>query len=226
MMDVLIAEDEEALANSVRRVFERRGHHVETAATGQDTLKALEKRPFSLLLLDWGLPDVDGLVLIARLRQAGRTVPVLMLTGRDKTDDMVRALDAGADDFVAKSDTPLDVVVARAEALHRRACYPAAPRRVDAGGIVVDEGAKTVHVNGEPVELAPSELRILTILAASLGRIVSRAELVSGCWGELASVSDNALESVVKRLRKKLGTEAGRLQSVRLRGYVLVEPPP
>jgi DNA-binding response OmpR family regulator len=83
-----------------------------------------------------------------------------------------------------------------------------------------------VHVNGEPVELAPSELRILTILAASLGRIVSRAELVSGCWGELASVSDNALESVVKRLRKKLGTEAGRLQSVRLRGYVLVEPPP
>lgn len=225
-MDVLIVDDEEVLAKSVRRVFESRGHHVEVATTGQDAMKALENRAFSLLLLDWGLPDIDGLVLIARLRQAGRTIPVLMLTGREKTDDMVRALDAGADDFVAKSATPLDVVMARAEALHRRACYPAAPRRVDVGGIVVDEGTKTAHVNGEVVELAPSELRILTILAASLGRIVSRAELISGCWGELASVSDNALESVVKRLRKKLGAEAGRLQSVRLRGYVLVEAPP
>ena len=166
---------------------------------------------------------MDGVALVAQLRRAGRTIPVLMLTGRAGTEDVVRALDAGADDFIAKSDAPVDVLLARAEALHRRACYPAAPRRVDAGGILIDEGAKTVHVNGQLIDLAPSELRVLTILGAGMGKIVSRAELVAACWGELASVSDNALESVIKRLRKKLGAEAQRLQSVRLRGYILVE---
>ena len=222
-MDVLIAEDEEQLAVGVKRVFERRGHRVDTCANGQDTVRALESRSYSLLVLDWGLPDMDGVALVTQLRRAGRTIPVLMLTGRAGTEDVVRALDAGADDFIAKSDAPVDVLLARAEALHRRACYPAAPRRVDAGGILIDEGAKTVHVNGQLIDLAPSELRVLTILAAAMGKIVSRAELVAACWGELASVSDNALESVIKRLRKKLGAEAQRLQSVRLRGYILVE---
>jgi DNA-binding response OmpR family regulator len=222
-MDVLIAEDEEQLAVGVKRVFERRGHRVDTCANGQDTVRALESRSYSLLVLDWGLPDMDGVALVTQLRRAGRTIPVLMLTGRAGTEDVVRALDAGADDFIAKSDAPVDVLLARAEALHRRACYPAAPRRVDAGGILIDEGAKTVHVNGQLIDLAPSELRVLTILGAGMGKIVSRAELVAACWGELASVSDNALESVIKRLRKKLGAEAQRLQSVRLRGYILVE---
>ncbi len=222
-MDVLIAEDEEQLAVGVKRVFERRGHRVDTCVNGQDTVRALESRSYSLLVLDWGLPDMDGVALVAQLRRAGRTIPVLMLTGRAGTEDVVRALDAGADDFIAKSDAPVDVLLARAEALHRRACYPAAPRRVDAGGILIDEGAKTVHVNGQLIDLAPSELRVLTILGAGMGKIVSRAELVAACWGELASVSDNALESVIKRLRKKLGAEAQRLQSVRLRGYILVE---
>jgi DNA-binding response OmpR family regulator len=202
-MDVLIAEDEEQLAVGVKRVFERRGHRVDTCANGQDTVRALESRSYSLLVLDWGLPDMDGVALVTQLRRAGRTIPVLMLTGRAGTEDVVRALDAGADDFIAKSDAPVDVLLARAEALHRRACYPAAPRRVDAGGILIDEGAKTVHVNGQLIDLAPSELRVLTILAAAMGKIVSRAELVAACWGELASVSDNALESVIKRLRKK-----------------------
>jgi two-component system OmpR family response regulator len=222
-MDVLIAEDEEQLAVGVKRVFERRGHRVDTCANGQETVRALESRSYSLLVLDWGLPDMDGVALVTQLRRAGRTIPVLMLTGRAGTEDVVRALDAGADDFIAKSDAPVDVLLARAEALHRRACYPASPRRVDAGGILIDEGAKTVHVNGQLIDLAPSELRVLTILAAAMGKIVSRAELVAACWGELASVSDNALESVIKRLRKKLGAEAQRLQSVRLRGYILVE---
>lgn len=222
-MDVLIAEDEEQLANGVRRAFERRGHKVDTCFNGQETFKALENRTYSLLVLDWGLPDIDGLALLTKLRQSGRTIPVLMLTGRSGAEDLVKALDAGADDFIAKSDAPVDVLLARAEALHRRACYPASPRRVDAAGIVVDEGAKNVTVKGRNVDLAPSELRVLTILAASMGRIVSRAELIAACWGECASVSDNALESVVKRLRRKLGNESARLQSVRLRGYILVE---
>ncbi len=223
-MDVLLTDDDPQLLAGVQRVFERRGHTVDTSTTGSEALALLEKKTYALLVLDWGLPDVDGVDVVARIRERGRTLPVLMLTGRNSSEDLVRALDAGADDFITKAEAKVDVLLARAEALMRRARYPAAPRRIEAGAIVLDEGTKTVLLNGKQIDLAPSELRALAILASQMGKVVSRAELCAGCWGEGVEVSDNALESIVKRLRKKLGDEASRLQSVRLRGYVLVGP--
>ncbi len=222
-MDILLSDDEPQLVSQVRRMFEKRGHRVDTRGSGVETLDALEAKGYSLLVLDWGLPDIDGVEVVSRLRQQKRTIPILMLTGKDEAEDVVRALDAGADDFVTKGDVKADVLVARAEALFRRSQYAPSPRRIEAGPIVVDEASKTAFVSGEPIDLAPSELKVLAVLAASLGRIVTRAELVAACWGEGVNVSDNALESVIKRLRKKLGREAERLQSVRLRGYVLVD---
>mgnify|MGYP003871762743 CR=1 FL=1 len=223
-MNVLLTDDDPQLLAGVQRVFERRGHAVDTCSTGTEALALLDKKTYALLVLDWGLPDVDGVDVVARLRERGRTLPVLMLTGRNTSEDLVRALDAGADDFITKADAKVDVLLARAEALMRRANYPAAPRRIEAGSIVLDEGTKTASLNGTPIDLAPSELRALAILASQMGKVVSRAELCAGCWGEGVEVSDNALESIVKRLRKKLGEDANRLQSVRLRGYVLVAP--
>ena len=225
-MNVLISDDEPKLIAQMQRVFEQRGHHVEAVATAADTLQSIGQRSYSLLILDWGLPDMEGLDVVAKLREKKRTIPVLMLTGRSDSEDVVRALDAGADDFVTKSDVNAEVLVARAEALVRRSHYAPSPRRIEAGPITVDDASKSAFLSGEPIVLAPSELKVLAVLAASVGRIVSRAELVSACWGEGAVVSDNALESVVKRLRKKLGSEAERLQSVRLRGYILADTLP
>lgn len=222
-MDVLITDDDPQILEGVRRVFQRRGHLVTTAATGMDALKALEDRSFDLVVLDWGLPDLEGVELVERLRAAGKTVPVLMLTARSEQEDLVRALDAGADDFIPKQAARPDVLLARAEALARRAQYPPAPRRIIAGAFVIDVAAKTAMLDGVQLDLAPSELRVLAMLAGAAGKVVGRAELIAGCWGDGASVVDNTLESVVKRLRRKLGPAGDRLQSVRLRGYILLE---
>ena len=222
-MDVLVTDDDPQILEGVRRVFERRGHVVATAANARDAYRLLEKRGFHLMVLDWGLPDMPGVELVQRLRAAGKTVPILMLTARSEQEDLVQALDAGADDFLPKQSARADVLLARAEALARRALYPPPPRRIVAGDLVVDEGAKAASIAGEGLDLAPSELKVLALLAGSCGKVLSRAELIAGCWGDGAEVSDNALESLVKRLRKKLGTEGERLQAVRLRGYVLLE---
>jgi two-component system OmpR family response regulator len=222
-MDVLVTDDDPQILEGVRRVFERRGHAVVTAATASEAFRALDRRSFDLLVLDWNLPDMSGVELVEQLRAAGRMVPVLMLTARSEQDDLVRALDAGADDFLPKQSARADVLLARAEALGRRALYPPPPRRIIAGDIVIDEGAKAAMVGEEVLDLAPSELKVLVLLASSCGKVLSRAELISGCWGDGADVTDNALESLVKRLRKKLGPAGDRLQAVRLRGYVLLE---
>lgn len=222
-MDVLVTDDDPLVLEGVRRMFERRGHAVVTAGTAKDALRALERRAFDLVVLDWNLPDLTGVEVVVQLRSAGRTVPILILTARTDQDDLVRVLDAGADDFLPKQAAREDVLLARAEALVRRALCPPPPRRIVAGDIVIDEGAKAARVGEDTLDLAPSELRVLVLLASSCGKVLSRAELISGCWGEGAGVTDNALESLVKRLRRKLGSAGDRLQAVRRRGYVLVE---
>ncbi len=224
-MEVLLTDDDEQLLQSVRRVFERRGHVVTACATAKEALAAVGRRSFDLIVLDWGLPDLEGVQVVSRVRASGKTVPILMLTARSDTQDMVQALDAGADDFVPKQSARADVLLARAEALVRRAQYPPPPRRITSGTLEIDEGARSASLRGVPLDLTPSELKVVGLLAAVPGRVLSRAELVAGCWGEAANVSDNALESVIKRVRKKLGADGARLQSVRLRGYVLVEAP-
>jgi DNA-binding response OmpR family regulator len=221
VMDVLLVEDDEQLRDGIRRVFERKGHRCDGVATGGEALTAITSRTYDLVVLDWGLPDIEGPELVERVRAARRTVPILMLTGRSENEDLVRALDAGADDFVRKSEAQPEVLLARAEALARRAKYPPVPRRIEAGALVIDEATRSATLAGTSLDLAPTEVKVLGLLAAQPGNVVSRADLIAACWGEGVAVSDNALESVMKRLRKKLGSEGDRLQSVRLRGYVL-----
>jgi len=221
-MHLLLTDDDPHVLSGFRRMFERRGHRVDTATNGREALAAIQKNSYDLLVLDWGLPDLEGVELVSKLRAAGRTVPVLMLTGRSEDEDLVRALDAGADDFVPKGTSTPDVILARAEALVRRAQYAPPPRRIQAGRIVIDEATKTLEVGGESTDLTHAELKVLAVLGANAGRLVKRAELVVAGWGESARINDTALESLLKRLRKKLGAEAGMIQAVRLTGYVLV----
>jgi two-component system response regulator QseB len=221
-MHLLLTEDDPQVLASFRRMFERRGHRVDTASTGKDALAAIQKTTYELLVLDWGLPDIEGVEIVLKLRAAGRTLPILMLTGRMGDEDLVRALDAGADDFVPKGHAAPDVILARSEALVRRAQYAPPPRRIQVGRVVVDESTKSLEVAGESVDLTHSELKVFAILATNVGRLVKRPELVSAGWGEGARINDTALESLIKRLRRKLGPEAAMIQSVRLTGYVLV----
>jgi DNA-binding response OmpR family regulator len=220
-MDILLTDDDPQALSGFRRVFERKGHRVDTAATGADTLRALEARSYALVVLDWGLPDLDGVSVVRRLRAAGRTVPVLMLTGRVGDEDVVRALGAGADDFIAKIDARPDVLLARSEALFRRAQYAPAPLRIEVGGVVVDEARQELWVEGAPVEASRAELAVLAILAKNADRLVTRAQLWLAGWGVHSEPNDSALDSLMKRLRKKVAPGGVAIQSVRSGGHLL-----
>lgn len=222
-MNVLLADDEPQLLMAVRRMFERKGHTVEVCSNGRGALEITAESAFDLLVLDWGLPDMDGIAVVSQLRAKGRVLPILMLTGRTSSEDLVIALDAGADDFLSKADLQADVLLARCEALARRAKYPRDQQRIDVRGMIIDEATRVVTVHGARVDLAASEFRVLALLAKNTGVVMSRRELGSHLWGDAAEVTDSALESVISRLRRKLGTEGERIKPVRLKGYVLTE---
>lgn len=218
---VLIVDDEPLLGRRVMRIFRERGCEALHAADGAAMLAALEASRWDVLVLDWTLPDADGVDLVRHVRARGEHVPILMLTGRDHPDDVVAALEAGADDFVAKRDLEPSVLVARAVALARRSTAPRIQRRIVAGPFVVDEVARHVSVDGEVIHLAPTEMRILARLASTPGQLVPRAELVAMGWGAGADVSDNALDTTLRRLRQRLGGHGKAVHSVREQGVQL-----
>jgi DNA-binding response OmpR family regulator len=201
----------------------RRGHSLEFEEDTQGLLERLSPPRFQVVVAPYDLDDPPVSNLVERLRRSGRLVPFVAAVdeGGAKAEP---GLLAGGVDFVVDVREPA-ASAARLVALARLATRPAVLRRVDVGGLVVDEGAAAVELeDGETVPLTKSEARLLTALAVRLGQIVGRQELMALVWGEGASPSDNALESVVKRLRPKLGAQASRLSSVRLRGYVLEAP--
>jgi DNA-binding response OmpR family regulator len=201
----------------------RLGHGVEFEVDASGVLARLERPRFQVVIAPYDLDDPPVAKLVERLRRSGKLVPFAVAVDARGLNDEPNLLAAGAD-LVVDAGAPA-VAVARLEALVRLATYPAAARRIDMGGIVIDESTHTVEIDGEPVEFPPSEVRLLASLAVRLSHIVSRAELIALVWGEGADVTDNALESVVKRVRRRLGQHAARLASVRLRGYVLSPPP-
>ncbi len=224
-MQVLVIDDEAALARGIARIFRDRGYDAHAAGSGAELLAALDRARWDVVVLDWSLGDADGLDLVRQVRARGEQVPFLMLTGRCEPEDVVAALDAGADDFVAKRELEPAVLVARAVALARRAQAPRPHRRITAGNFVVDEATRTLTVDGEEIHLAPTELRIVVRLAESPGRIVPRAVLLAAGWGPTAEVSGNALDTALKRVRSRLGRWSHAIRSVRQRGVALVGNP-
>jgi DNA-binding response OmpR family regulator len=224
-MHVLVVEDEPALGRSIARIFRERGYGADTVVSGADMLTALaepRQKSLDVILLDWHLSDADGIDLVRQVRSRGDQTPVLMLTGRCEPDDVVRALDAGADDFVSKREFEPSVLVARAVALSRRAHAPRTPKKRAVGSFVIDEAASSIWVDGIEIGVSAIELRIMTRLAESSGRIVSRDELMSAGWGRAQAVSDNAFDTSLGRLRRRLGRFGHAIRSVRKRGVALV----
>jgi two-component system OmpR family response regulator len=212
---VLVVEDEAALARQLAQALGAAGYAVDGASDGvrAEFLGATER--YAAVVLDLGLPGMDGLTLLRRWRESGVTAPVLVLTARGSWHEKVVAIDSGADDYVTKP-FQIEEVLARLRALLRRAGGQAAPA-LRCGAIVLDPRAARVTLGGTPVHLTSHELRVLSYLMHQRGRVVSQSELAEHIYTRDADRDSNTVEVFIARLRKKLG--AGAIVTVRGLGY-------
>jgi len=214
-MRLLLVEDDKMIGEAVRTGLKRQGYTVDWVQDGQAARTALRTETFDLVLLDLGLPGVDGLTLLRGLRAAGEKVPVLILTARDSVDDRIKGLDAGADDYLVKP-FDLDELAARVRAVARRQAGRAEPL-VEHLGVALDPATREVTLEGEPVALSQREFGLLQALLERPGQVLSRAQLEERLYGWGEEVESNAVEVHIHNLRKKLG--AGYIQNVRGVGY-------
>jgi len=218
-MRILVVEDSKLLAEGIAAPFRAKGYAVDLAATGEEAETALLGAPYDLVILDLGLPDVDGLEVLGRLRARKSRVPVLVLTARDSVQQRVQGLNLGADDYVGKPFA-LDELEARAGALMRRG-VGGAGACVRHGPLVLDTAARIATLSGEPLDLPRRELNLLEILLARRGQIVSKETLLEKLFAFDEDVGMNAVETYVARLRKKLEPAGVRIRTLRGLGYLL-----
>jgi DNA-binding response OmpR family regulator len=222
---VLVVEDDLAIRSALIRSLCERGHAVTSAADAMSGLReAVEGRP-DLVVLDLGLPDLDGTEMLRMLR-AVSSVPVIVATARDDDESVVRALDAGADDYVVKPFTAV-TLDARIRAVLRRSLTPDADPMLVVGGLQVDTRSRAVILDGAPLDLSPREFDLLAYLVARPGQVVSKRELLTEVWRQPYGVADKTVDVHLSWLRRKLGETAQQprfLVSVRGVGVKLVEP--
>jgi two-component system, OmpR family, KDP operon response regulator KdpE len=222
---LLLIEDDPAIRQTLLRALRERGHAVAASPAAMDGLQtALAEHP-DLIVLDLGLPDLDGRELLRMLR-AVSTIPVIVATARDEETEMVRLLDAGADDYVVKPYTAAQLD-ARIRAVLRRAPGAAASPELVVGGLRIDPLARTVTLDGEPVELTPREFDLLHHLATKPGQVVTKRELLTEVWQVPYGSTDKTVDVHLSWLRRKLGETAQEpryLHTVRGVGVRLSEP--
>lgn len=216
MTFVLVVEDDPAIVRTLTINLRARGYDVEAVGDGRSGLQVVDERPPDLVLLDLGLPDLDGVEVLRRLR-AGSRVPVLVLTARHESDDKVEALDEGADDFVTK---PFDMneLLARVRALLRRAGGSDEPLVVETEHFRLDVTERQATVGGEPAHLTPTEWQILEVLARHGGRLVRHQELLREVWGPAYARETNYLRVYMSQIRRKLEPDPGAPR------YLLTDP--
>ncbi|MQA63181.1 MAG: response regulator [Actinophytocola sp.] len=201
---VLLAEDDPAIADPLSRALHREGYDVEVVTDGPSVLEVTQRHSVNLLVLDLGLPRMDGLEVCRRLRSRGADLPVLMLTARTDEVDFVVGLDAGADDYVAKPFR-LAELLARIRALLRRQ----SPDVLEVGGVRMDVGARLVTVDGAEVQLANKEFELLRVLMSRAGQVVSREEILAEVWNDLDAKTTKTLDMHMSWLRRKLAIVSG-----------------
>jgi DNA-binding response OmpR family regulator len=218
-MSILLVEDDQALAAGLKQALRIEGFAINHVATGADALHVIATEPPEIIILDLGLPDMDGLDVLRRLRKQDSAMPVLLLTARDKLDDKVAGLDGGADDYLAKP-FEMDELLARLRVLSRRISTSNSNEMV-IGDVSLDIASQQVIVSGELVELPRREYMLLKVLMENAGKVQTRDSLENNLysWGE--EVASNALEVHIHHLRKKLGT--GFITTVRGVGYTVKE---
>jgi len=221
---VLIVEDQPRIAEIARDFLRRGGYETEIAGDGVRALAAVRARPPDLVVLDLGLPKLDG-IEVARVIRRESDLPIIMLTARVDEEDRLQGLEVGADDYMTKPFSPRELV-ARVRAVLRRSARrePTAPV-LRVAGLAIDVAAMTVRRGDEPIDLTPTEFRIVTALARHPGRVFTRAQLLDATHSDEAEAFDRAVDSHVKNIRRKLEPEDGKrlIESVYGIGYRLVE---
>jgi two-component system, OmpR family, response regulator len=219
-MRVLLVEDDKDLQRLLKQALSDAGYVVDAAADGEEGHFLGDTEPYDVVILDLGLPKMDGVRVLEAWRKAGRTMPVLILTARDRWSDKVAGFDAGADDYLAKPFYT-EELLARVRALLRRAAG-LATSEIEVGPLRLDTRSSRVTLDGNPVKLTSLEYRLLAYLAHHRGRVVSRTELVEHLYDQDFDRDSNTIEVFVGRLRKKL--DPNLIQTVRGLGYCLQSP--
>ncbi len=222
-MRILIVEDDELVADALKRGLAGAGFAVDRVGSAEQAEAALATEEFDLAVVDIGLPKLDGLTLVRRLRRGGNSLPVLILTARDGLADRVDALDLGADDYLTKP-FELPEVAARCRALIRRT-RSATSAELRIGTLSLDLKSRTAELGGQLLDVTRREWSILECLALDAGRVVRKEKLLRAIAGWDEELTPNAVEVYVSRLRAKLG-EAVAIRTVRGLGYRLDEPAP
>lgn len=225
MVSILVVEDDPDIRRALVRGLTEHGHAVDSLGSGLPAIQRVVGTAPDVLVLDLGLPDVDGLQLLAMVRAVSE-VPIVVATARDDDATIVRALDAGADDYVIKP-FGLDHVAARIRAILRRGAGPARQDRIVVGDLVVDPRTRTAQLAGRELELAPKEFDLLLALASRPGEVVTKRELLVQVWQQPYGGPDRTIDVHVSWLRRKLGETAASpryLHTVRRVGVRLVAP--
>lgn len=227
MLRILVVEDERRLARLIARVLGEEGYTAETAADGRTALSKALAEPFDLLVVDWMLPDLDGIEVIRRLRVAEMSVPVLMLTARTQIEDRVEGLDAGADDYLPKPFA-FPELLARIRALSR---WPREEKKMGsvlkAGEVTLDPHRHAVWRGEERVELSAKEFALLATLLRRPGQVFTRSVLLDTVWGATSDAYANVVDLYISYLRKKLDREGkpSHIRTVRGVGYTFEADP-
>lgn len=217
-MHLLLVEDDFVLADGIARILRGNGMVVDVMSNGADADAILQRQEVAALILDIGLPGLDGFEVVRRLRARGSNLPVLLLTARDAIQDRVHGLELGADDYLVKPFAAPELV-ARVKALIRRSHPKAATLRI--GGLVLDDFTKRAHVNGQAIDLSAREWAVLEYLMRQAGRVISKQQIIDAImpWGD--EVTLNAVEVYVSRIRGKIADAGVTIRAIRGFGYML-----
>jgi DNA-binding response OmpR family regulator len=211
-MRILVVEDERRMAEVLRQALAEEGYTVSVAMDGREGLSLAETGEFDLIVLDVMLPGLSGFEIARRLRANRNQTPLLMLTARDSTKDMVEGLDTGADDYLTKPFS-FEVLLARVRAVSRRGPI-AQPVCLEVAGLTMNPGTREVHRGGRPIELTKTEYAILELLMRSAGRVVTRDALIERVWGGDSDIASNTLDAFIRLLRARI-EEPGQVRLIR-----------
>ena len=214
---MLVIEDDPKLARLLTRVLQEEGYVVDGCSEGEPGLRQAQTGLYDLVVLDWMLPDLDGLSLCRRLRELGTSLPILMLTSRSDLSERVMALDAGADDYMIKP-FEIEELLARVRALLRRV---AGVGKTSVGPLSIDTRYRRATLGATPLDLTTREYDMLSHLARRADQIVTRSELLTHVWSTRFDPGSNLVEVHMSRLRDKLGHSAWMIETVRGSGYRL-----
>lgn len=220
-MKILVVEDDKVLADGLMTSMMQAGHAVDWTDNGEEADIILSSQVYDLVILDLGLPRLDGLQILKRLRKRGNRTPVLILTARDAVEERISGLDSGADDYITKPFN-LGEVEARVRVLLRRG-QCGGTNELCLGSLAVDTAGKKVTVGGRALDLSARELCILEVLLRNIGHVVSKSQLLEKMYGWDEDVSENAIEVFIHRLRKKMDGADVSIRNIRGLGYSIIE---